>query len=123
YGAIIAAIDKFKGGLKALDLAVMMPPALSVGIPLALGIGVGIGALSNLLEWLLRRFHQATMGFLLGLLVGSVLPMNPFRAPGPKDLFAEAAAATAGSVALVAAMVVVGLVATLAISRLDRRPR
>lgn len=122
YGSVIAAIEVFKDGLRALDWAAVLPPVLDVGGPLGLGILVGIGGISNLMEWLLKRYHQGTMGLLLGLLVGSVIPLDPFRAPGPKDLFTDAAPMTAGNLALVGAMIVAGFLATQLIGRLDRRP-
>jgi putative membrane protein len=120
YSPVIAAVSDFKDGLRAFDLGAMMPPAVSVGIPLAAGIVVGIGGLSNLLKWTLARYHQATMGFLLGLLVGSAFPMNPFREPGHKDLFTTAAPITGANLAIVAGAVVAGLIITVLIGKLNR---
>jgi hypothetical protein len=43
-----------------------------------LGILIGIVGFSSLLKFLLTRYHRPTIGFLLGLLLGSVLGLYPF---------------------------------------------
>jgi putative membrane protein len=47
---------------------------------LALGMGVGIILFARLLHFLLARFRSATMAFLIGLLVGSLWVLWPFKA-------------------------------------------
>jgi uncharacterized membrane protein len=102
----------------ALDISAAWAPAFNVIAPVGFGVLTGILILTNLLEWLLERHHQAIMAFLLGLLAGSVFPINPFRAPSSKDLFTEAAVVTPGNLAIVAAMVVVGFLLAEGVSRL-----
>lgn len=81
YDRIIGAIADLKHG----DFA-----SLKIIIPVGIGVGLGIVGLSNLLKWLLRRWESATLGFLLGLLLGSVLGLWPFgRAPTEKILAAR----------------------------------
>lgn len=61
--------------------------ALRIIIPVGIGTVIGIVGLSNLLKVLLRRYAKVTLGFLLGLLLGSVLGLYPFgRTPTEKIL-------------------------------------
>jgi putative membrane protein len=80
YESILGTIDQFKQGLFVETLPVL--------IPLAIGIGVGVIGVSNLLRWLLQRFEKATLGALLGLLLGAVVGLWPFqesRAPSAEE--------------------------------------
>ena len=79
YVAILGGIDQFKTALRNGDVSAAMEPALSVMMPVGLGVVVGIVAVSNLLKFLLQRFRKATLGFLLGLLLGSVIGLFPFQ--------------------------------------------
>ena len=56
-----------------------MEPAMSVVLPVGLGVVVGIAVVGNLLQWLLLRFRKATLGVLLGLLIGSTVGLWPFQ--------------------------------------------
>ncbi len=78
YEAILAAIAAarrwaFSGGSEG-DLA-----WLGVVIPVTIGVLVGVVTLSNLLKWLLRRHEKPTLGFLMGVLLGSVVGIWPFE--------------------------------------------
>jgi hypothetical protein len=64
------------------DFALVLD-ALTVMIPLGIGIAAGVVGVSNLLQWLLKRFEKATLGALLGLLLGAVVGLWPFQAPRP----------------------------------------
>lgn len=78
YDRVIGAIADLKHGQFA---------SLKIIIPVGIGVVIGVVGLSNLLKWLLRRWESATLGFLLGLLLGSVLGLWPFgRAPTEKIL-------------------------------------
>ena len=79
YVPILAAIDELKSAISARDLSAAMDPIVSVVIPVGLGVVVGVVAVGNLIQWLLHRHRKATLGFLLGLLVGSVAGLWPFR--------------------------------------------
>lgn len=62
-------------------------------IPVGIGAVAGIVALSNALKYLLHHYERATVGFLLGMLLGSVLGLWPFgREPGKKALAKRSAA-------------------------------
>jgi hypothetical protein len=42
---------------------------------------VGVVGVSNAVKWLLEHYKQATLGVLMGLLLGAVLGLWPFREP------------------------------------------
>lgn len=140
YVPILGAIDAFKTALIARDAATAIAPALHVLLPVAIGLLVGIVAVSNLLKFLFARFEKATLGVLLGFLVGAVFGLWPFQqgarpAPGfwfkgrqlftpeeieavrpnwPTEYFAPSALQIAAALALVAA----GFAITVLIGRL-----
>jgi putative membrane protein len=118
YSPITAGIEQFKEALKALDMAAAMPPALEVLLPVGLGVLVGIIGLTNLLKAALHKWRDPTLGALLGLLLGSVFFLYPFREPGHRDPFEAAAPITPGNVALVVLCILVGFIATFALSRI-----
>jgi putative membrane protein len=88
YESILGTIDQLKRGLlgdgagAGSDFALVLG-TLSVIIPLGIGIATGVAGVSNLLQWLLKRFEKATLGALLGLLFGAVVGLWPFQAPVP----------------------------------------
>lgn len=77
YEAILAAVSAAKAyaisGGKEGDLA-----ALHVLIPVGIGVIVGLVGLSNFLKWLLHHYQKPTLGFLMGILLGSVIGIWPF---------------------------------------------
>ena len=106
YEAILGAIAAarrwaFSGGSEG-DTAF-----LGVLIPVAIGVIVGVVALSNLLKWLLHQHQKPTLGFLLGVLLGSVVGIWPFR--GQQDVSAYI---------LGIGMAGIGLAVTLVLARL-----
>ena len=82
YLAVLGAIDRFTDGLLALDAAQLAAAAATL-IPFGIGVLVGVAGVSNLLQYLLRRFARATFGVLLGLLVGAVVGLWPFQQSVP----------------------------------------
>ena len=54
---------------------------MGVIIPVGIGAVIGVVVVSNAVKWALEHARSATLGFLLGLLLGSVLSLWPFRAP------------------------------------------
>jgi putative membrane protein len=88
YEAILGTVDQLKRGLLGdgagggADIALVLD-ALTEVIPLGIGISAGVVGVSNLLQWLLQRFEKATLGALLGLLLGAVVGLWPFQAPTP----------------------------------------
>lgn len=79
YVPILSAIDSFKEALKAGDLNSAIEPALTVMLPVGLGVVAGIVIVGNLLQWLLHRYRKATLGALIGLLLGSTVGLWPFQ--------------------------------------------
>lgn len=144
YVTILAGIEDVKVALRAGDMTALSDPLLGVVIPVGLGVVVGVAVVSNALKWLLARYEQATLGVLLGLLVGAVVGLWPFQqgekpAVGdvvkgqvlteqtlaelpPKDyptaFFDPSASQIAGSLGLVLA----GFLATSLVARFGRDP-
>ena len=79
YVPILAGVDQFKEALKSRDMAAIMEPMMSVVLPVGLGVVIGVVAVGNLLQWLLKRHKQMTLGILLGLLIGSTVGLWPFQ--------------------------------------------
>jgi putative membrane protein len=146
YLPILGAVDRLKEVLlglrtEALDTA-LLGDALAVLVPVGVGVAVGLVAVSNLLRWTLDRFPKPTLGLLLGLLLGAVAGLWPFRAavpPEPGDLvrgrvWTEARAAAVdpadwplapfrpdpGQVLAALALVAAGFSATLGVDRVGR---
>jgi putative membrane protein len=148
YENILGTIDQLKRGLlgddatgAGPDLALLFD-ALHVVVPLGLGIVVGVVGVSNLLRWLLDRYEKATLGALLGLLLGAVVGLWPFQQPEPPvpgdvvkgQVVTEANLAgiepedwalarfdpSGGQVGVAAGCIAAGLFATLLIGRIGR---
>ena len=140
YVAILSGIESLKAGLLDGAGTDAIAAGLRVAIPVGIGVVVGIATVSNLIEAALERFPKATLGVLLGLLLGAVAGLWPFQhgvRPEAGDLHegtaltAEAAAAldpeewplerfspTGGQVASAVGLVLLGLLGTTAIGRL-----
>jgi len=86
YVPILAGIDDFKTALKARDVSSLIEPALTVVLPVGLGVVVGVVIVGNLLQWLLHHHRKATLGALIGLLVGSTVGLWPFQRPVPPQV-------------------------------------
>lgn len=78
YLPILDTVDQIKDAIGARDLSAILAQ-WRVIVPIGVGVIVGIAGVSNLLKWLLVKFEKATLGFLLGLVLGSVLGLYPFR--------------------------------------------
>ncbi|MEM1445032.1 MAG: DUF368 domain-containing protein [Planctomycetota bacterium] len=79
YVPILAGIDAFKDALSARDFAALWNVGLAVILPVGVGVLVGVVGVSNLLRFLLARYERATLGVLLGLLLGAVVGLWPFQ--------------------------------------------
>lgn len=78
--------DVVIGALSAGALREDFSGSLAILIPVGIGAVLGIGLLSNLLKFVLARYSAASHAALLGLLVGSVLGLWPFRSPTNPEL-------------------------------------
>ena len=145
YETILGAVDTLKAGLLEVDAGLLLD-ASALLLPVGLGVATGIAGVSNLLRWLLDRHRQVTLGALLGLLLGAVAGLWPFRQPvepalgsvvrgqvvteatlpgiDPADWPLEPFRPSTGQVAGALVLVVSGLGVTTAIARIgsDRRP-
>ena len=96
YRPIVDAVATAAAGVRAGDAA-GTAAALPVLLPVAVGMGLGVVGVSNLVKLLLAGYRRATLGFLLGLLLGSVIGLWPFpTVPSPAEAGAGAALAAAG---------------------------
>ena len=91
----------------------------------ALGCLVGLLAFTRLLNFLLQRFHDQTMGFLLGLVFGSLWALWPFKSfdfagDTRVDLHNIWPAQWAASELLTVGMMLAGGAIVVAFMRLDR---
>jgi putative membrane protein len=83
---ILGMYDVVIGSLSSSELREDLGGSLRIIVPVAIGSALGIGLLSNLLKAMLARFPRASHGFLLGLLLGSVIGLVPFQRPVDPDL-------------------------------------
>ena len=81
YVPILGGIDEFKSALRDRDFSAMLDPALTVVLPVGLGVVIGVALVGNLLQWLLKHHRKATLGGLIGLLLGSTVGLWPFQEP------------------------------------------
>ena len=113
YEPILETIDQLRRGVvgdgtAGPDVALILD-AMWIVVPLGLGIVVGVVGVSNLLRWLLERAEKATLGALLGLLLGAVVGLWPFtESPDP----------TPGQFGGATAFVLAGFATTVLLGRL-----
>lgn len=144
YVPILGGIDAVKVALKARDFAALSDPMLDVVIPVGLGVVIGVLLVSNAIKWLLAKYEMATLGALLGLLVGAVIGLWPFQravkpqvgdvfkgrvltpetleALSPSDWPNAFFTPSAGQVAGALALIVLGFLATHAVARFGKDP-
>ncbi len=88
YVPILAGVVAVRDALSARDVSALMNPLLMVVLPVGIGVVVGIVVVSNALKWLLTRYEKATLGMLMGLLIGAVAGLWPYQEgvrPQPGD--------------------------------------
>lgn len=82
YVPILTGVSTFKNALPVLgefDLDTILDLGVNLVLPVGIGAVIGVVGVSNLLRWLIRRYEKATLGILLGLLVGAVVGLWPFQ--------------------------------------------
>ena len=85
YLTILGAIDQAKVAVGAGPDWPKLTEAMHVFVPVGIGVVLGIVLISNLVKILLAKYEKATLGTLLGLLLGAVFGLWPFQqgvAPG-----------------------------------------
>lgn len=96
YRPIVDAVASAAASAQAGD-ASAAAATLHVLLPVAVGVGLGVLGVSNLVKLLLERHRRTTLGFLLGLLFGSVIGLWPFDGvPSPSQAGAGLALVIAG---------------------------
>ena len=90
YVPILTGIDQLKQAVSGGGVdTVALREAMAVVVPVGVGVALGIVGVSNLVRWLLEHLRQATLGVLLGLLLGAVVGLWPFQEgvrPEPGDV-------------------------------------
>ena len=143
YRTILDAIREGASAAAGLDPSRLWEQ-FGVLVPFGIGVVVGLVLVSNLLRWLIRRFERATLGVLLGLLLGAPAGLYPFKQGVPPvagdvvrgEVLSEARAEEllekprawperrftpgAGQIMGALGLVGVGFAATLAVGRLGR---
>lgn len=79
YLPILTAINDFKFAIKIKSVEMMISCGLEILLPFGIGLVFGIVFLSNLLKFLMEKRPVPTMALLLGILLGSVLGLYPFK--------------------------------------------
>lgn len=142
YETILASIDRLKDAAQSGNLDGALAEWVVI-VPVGVGVVIGIVGVSNLLKWLLVHQRKATLGALLGLLVGAVVGLWPFQkgveptpgsmfrgevvteevllALGPEDWPVEYFRPSPGQAVGALALIGVGFLVTLGISRLGGR--
>lgn len=78
YQNVLEKLTGMQKGFVAGEWEVVFDAALWLSV-LALGMVVGIVLFARLLHFLLARYRSATMAFLIGLLIGSLWVLWPFK--------------------------------------------
>jgi putative membrane protein len=86
YVPVLSAIDSLKEALRSGAPEAAADPVLQVVLPVGVGVGVGILVVSNVVRVVLEKYEQATLGVLMGLLVGAVFGLWPFQEGVPPQV-------------------------------------
>ena len=84
YVPILSGIEKLKMGLLGAGEETglnwpVLNEAFFVVVPVGIGVVVGVVGVSNLIRWLLEHYRTATLGVLMGLILGAVVGLWPFQ--------------------------------------------
>lgn len=85
YRPIVDAVSTAADGARTGEFAAI-EQAFHVLVPVAIGVAVGVVGVSNIVKRLLATYWRATLGFLLGLLVGAVFGLWPFAVSVPPQV-------------------------------------
>lgn len=80
YIIILGAIETAKEAVSSQDWS-QLADAARIIIPVGIGVVIGVVLVSNIIKILLDRCPKATLGVLLGLLLGAVIGLWPFQQP------------------------------------------
>lgn len=82
YVVVLSAIDEARAAFGVRAWSELLETGWTI-LPVALGVLVGIGLVGVIVRWLLENLKKVTLGVLLGLLVGAIFGLWPFRSPVP----------------------------------------
>lgn len=85
YLVILTALDHARVAVSEREWTALVD-VMHVLVPVGVGVAVGIVGVSNLIKILLARFERATLGVLLGLLLGAVIGLWPFQVGVPPEI-------------------------------------
>lgn len=85
YIVILGAIETAKAAVSDQNWS-QLSDAARIIIPVGIGVVVGVVGVSNLIKVLLDRYPKATLGVLLGLLLGAVVGLWPFQQPAAPEV-------------------------------------
>lgn len=80
YLVILGAIETARAAVSNQNWSLLLEAARVI-IPVGIGVVVGVVLVSNMIKILLDRCPKATLGVLLGLLLGAVIGLWPFQQP------------------------------------------
>ena len=91
YVPILSSIEKLRLGLLGTGEPAglnwtLVEEALCVVVPVGIGGVAGVIGVSNLVRWLLEHHRAATLGALMGLVLGAVVGLWPFQAGVPPQI-------------------------------------
>ena len=79
YVPVLSGIDAVMQAVGDQNWDALVEPMRGVVLPVGIGVVLGVVLVSNALRWMLKRYEKATLGFLLGLLIGAVVGLWPFQ--------------------------------------------
>lgn len=79
YVPILEGIEQAFTAVRTLDVGMAVGPAFQIILPVGCGVALGVAGVSNVVKIVLERFPKATLGLLLGLLLGAVVGLWPFQ--------------------------------------------
>ncbi|MEX0885004.1 MAG: DUF368 domain-containing protein [Phycisphaeraceae bacterium] len=128
YESVLSGVEELRQALGARDVAELLRLTLTFVLPVGLGVVAGVVGVSHLLRGLLARHGLATLGALMGLLVGAIVGLWPFQrsiVPGDPKAPVEFFQPTMGQASAALALIAAGFVITAMVARLgsDRHTR
>lgn len=85
YVPILSGIEQFKNALVSRDVTAIWNAGLFL-LPVGLGVALGLGGVSLVLRWLFKKHKQLVGGVLLGVVIGAVGGLWPFRESVPPQV-------------------------------------
>jgi len=79
YVPLLDAIHRFTSAARARDFGAAMDVGTHALLPVAVGVALGVAVVSNALKYVMHHYEKATLGVLLGLLIGAVAGIYPFQ--------------------------------------------